>query len=130
MKPQVLHRIPCTPPLAKRPRAALAEAVFEIVAVMLAFRCPHGRIVAMSIQTAFHLGLAPVLQLLLPGRAQLVLDAHPDPELRSRIDALASRNTEGELTADERAEYEGYVRANKFVAVLRREARLMVEGAR
>lgn len=39
MKPQVLHRIPWTPPLAKRPRAALAETVFEIVAVMLSALC-------------------------------------------------------------------------------------------
>jgi hypothetical protein len=84
----------------------------------------------MSIQTAFHLGLAPVLQLLLPGREQMVLDAAPDQELRNRIDTLACKNTEGELTDEERAEYEGYVRANKFLAVLRREAKLMVEAAR
>ncbi len=84
----------------------------------------------MSIQTAFHGGLAPVLQRRLPGREQMVLEARPDQESRDRIDALASRNTEGELTDDERAEYEGYVRANKFLAVLRREAKLMVESAR
>jgi|GEM_PF-4676556 hypothetical protein len=54
----------------------------------------------------------------------------PDQALRDRIEALASRNTEGGLTDEERAEYEGYVRANKFLAVLRREARLMVEAAR
>lgn len=84
----------------------------------------------MSIQTAFHRGLAPVLQLLLPGKEQLVLDARPDQALRNHIDTLASKNTEDELTAEERAEYEGYVRANKFLAVLRREARLMMEAGR
>ena len=84
----------------------------------------------MSTLNAFHAGLSPVLQLLLPGREQLVLDARPDQELRSRIDFLAASNTEGELTDEERAEYEGYVRANKFLAVLRREARLMVEAGR
>jgi len=84
----------------------------------------------MSIQTAFHRGLAPVLQVLLPGREQLVLDARPDQVLRNHIDTLAAKNTEDELTEDERAEYEGYVRANKFLAVLRREAKLMVEAAR
>jgi hypothetical protein len=83
----------------------------------------------MSIQNAFHVGLAPVLQLLLPGREQMVLDARPDQALRDRIDTLASKNTENALTDDERAEYEGYVRANKFLAVLRREARMMVEAA-
>ena len=84
----------------------------------------------MSTQTAFHLGLAPVMQRLLPGREQAVLDTPPDQELRDRIETLASKNTEDELTEDERAEYEGYVRANKFLAVLRREAKLMVEAAR
>jgi hypothetical protein len=49
--------------------------------------------------------------------------------LRDRIEDLATRNTEGELTPDERDEYAGYVRANKFVAVMRREARAFQAGA-
>ena len=57
------------------------------------------------------------------------MDARPDQALRNHIDSLASKNTEGELTDAERAEYEGYVRANKFLAVLRREAKLMMEAA-
>jgi hypothetical protein len=83
----------------------------------------------MSIQTAFHRGLAPVLQLLLPGKEQHVLATRPDHALSTRIDLLASKNTEGELTAEELDEYQGYVRANKFVAVLRREAKRMIETA-
>jgi len=35
---------------------------------------------------------------------------------------LARKSTEGDLTEDERAEYAGYVRANKFVAILKRQA--------
>ena len=34
-----------------------------------------------------------------------------------------------DLTAEERDEFEGYVRANKFVATLRREAQTMKSGA-
>jgi uncharacterized protein YnzC (UPF0291/DUF896 family) len=45
--------------------------------------------------------------------------------LQERIEALAEKSTEGTLTAEEREEYEGYVRANKFVAILRREASLL-----
>ena len=71
-----------------------------------------------------------MLQCLLPGREQLVLDARPDQALRNHIDNLSANITEDELTDDERAEYEGYVRANKFLAVLRREAKLMIEAAR
>jgi len=83
----------------------------------------------MSIQAAFHRGAAPLLQLLLPGKEEVVLGVLPDQSLRNRIDLLAAKSTEGELTDEEHAEYEGYVRANKFVAVLRREAQRMKAGA-
>lgn len=43
-------------------------------------------------------------------------------ELEARIEELAEKSTEGELTDDERAEYADYVRANKFVAILKRRA--------
>ena len=45
-----------------------------------------------------------------------------DRELQARIEELARKSTEGELTEDERAEYVGYVRANKFVAIIKRQA--------
>jgi hypothetical protein len=32
------------------------------------------------------------------------------------------KSTEGQLTEEERAEYSGFVRANKFVAILKRQA--------
>jgi len=79
----------------------------------------------MSTQTAFHRGVIPVLQLLLPGKEDAVLATKPDQHLRKRMEELASKSTEGELTTEEIAEYQGYVQANKFVAVLRREAQQM-----
>ncbi len=79
----------------------------------------------MSTQTAFHRGVIPVLQLLLPGKEDALLATKPDKHLRERIEELAAKSTEGDLTAEELAEYEGYVRANKFIAVLRREAQQM-----
>ena len=82
----------------------------------------------MSAQTAFHRGVHPLLQILLPGKEEAVLAAQPDRALRERIEQLAAKSTEGELTDDERDEYEGYVRANKFVATLRREAQTMKSG--
>jgi hypothetical protein len=36
---------------------------------------------------------------------------------------LASKSTEGQLTSAEKAEYAGYVRGNKFLAILQRQAR-------
>ncbi len=74
----------------------------------------------MSSTIAFQRGLQSLLQLLLPGKAQQVLAAQADPSLQDRIEELARKSTEGELTAEDREEYVGYVRANKFVAGLRR----------
>ena len=75
---------------------------------------------------AFERGVRPVLQIVLPEKAEAVLNFRPDPELQARIDQLAGKSTEGQLTEAERAEYGGYVRANKFVAILRRHARHLV----
>ena len=52
------------------------------------------------------------------------------PDLQARIEELARKSTEGELTEDERAEYAGYVRANKFVAILKRQAQQIVNSRR
>ena len=48
------------------------------------------------------------------------------PELQARIEELAGKSTEGQLTETERAEYAGYVRANKFIAILQRQARRLI----
>ena len=76
--------------------------------------------------TAFDRGIRPVAQIVFPEKAQAVLSFRPDPELLRRIEELAGKSTEGLLTEAERAEYEGYVRANKFVANLQRLARRMI----
>ena len=72
---------------------------------------------------AFDRGVRPVLQIVLPDKAKAVLSFQADPELQKRIEDLAAKSTEGQLTDEERADYEGYVRANKFVAILQRQAR-------
>jgi hypothetical protein len=75
---------------------------------------------------AFERGVRPVLQIVLPDKLDAILQFRPSPELQARIEELAGKSTEGTLTEAERAKYEGYVRANKFVAVLERQAREMV----
>ena len=62
------------------------------------------------------------MEIVLSGRADAIIHFRPDPQLEARIEELARKSTEGELTDDERAEYAGYVRANKFVAILKRQA--------
>ena len=55
---------------------------------------------------------------------QELLKLRADAALQARIDELADKCDEGALTADERAEYETYVRFGNFVAVLQAKARL------
>lgn len=64
-------------------------------------------------------------EMVFPDKAQVVLGFRPAPELQARIEELAAKSTEGQLTEAERAEYAGYVQANKFVAILKRLAREM-----
>ena len=77
---------------------------------------------------AFERGVRAVMELVLPEKADAVLSFTADPELQSRIEELARKSNEGQLTEDERAEYAGYVRANKFVAILKRQARQLVSS--
>ena len=71
---------------------------------------------------AFILGVPPMPDSVLPEKTHTVIGFRADPELQARIEELARKSTEGALTEDERAEYAGYVRANKFVAILKRQA--------
>jgi hypothetical protein len=77
---------------------------------------------------AFDRGAEPVLRILSPEQARQLVEYQGDEQLRDRIDELAERCGEGLLSAAEQAEYEGYVRANKFVATLQSQARKLLAG--
>lgn len=77
---------------------------------------------------AFDRGVRPVMEIVLPEKAEEVVEFRADPELQARIEELASKSTEGQLSEAEGAEYAGYVRANKFVAILQRQARQLIES--
>lgn len=72
--------------------------------------------------TAFDRGVYPLLSQVLTGKTDEVRKFRPERSLQERIEQLASKSTEGELTDEEREEYAGYVQANKFVAVMKRQA--------
>jgi hypothetical protein len=55
--------------------------------------------------------------------AQHVAAYRADQATQRRIDELAEKCNEGELTDAERAEYEGYVRAINLVSILQAKAR-------
>jgi hypothetical protein len=62
------------------------------------------------------------MKIVLPDKRDAVIGFRADPNLQARIEELARKSTEGQLTEEERAEYSGFVRANKFVAILKRQA--------
>jgi hypothetical protein len=72
---------------------------------------------------AFERVLAAVGQCLDRPSAEALLRLQADPELQARIEALADKSTEGQLTPDEREEYEALIRVGQFVALLQANAR-------
>jgi hypothetical protein len=78
--------------------------------------------------SAFDRGVRPVMKIVLPEKAEEIVEFRADHELQTRIEELARKSTEGELTEAERAEYAGYARANKFIAILQRQAREIINS--
>jgi hypothetical protein len=72
---------------------------------------------------AFDRGTDPILEFFNLDQARALVAYRGDEALQARIEELAQKNTEGELTDAERAEYEGYVQANKFIAILQAKAK-------
>jgi hypothetical protein len=52
-----------------------------------------------------------------------LLNLRADAELQTRIDVLAQRCDEGLITAEEKEEYETYVRFGNFIGILQAKAR-------
>jgi hypothetical protein len=70
--------------------------------------------------------LEPVTHCLTPEVARRLVELRADSAIQERLDVLADKNTEGELSPDERAEYETYVRALDFIAILQAKARRLL----
>jgi hypothetical protein len=74
--------------------------------------------------------LEPVGKCLTPEVAQRLVDVRATSVVQDRIDQLADKNTEGTLTADERAEYDTYVHAIEFIGALQSSARALLAAKR
>ena len=79
--------------------------------------------------TAFNRGVDPILQFFTVDQARGIVQYRGDSQLQERIEELAGLANEGELSTDDQAEYEGYVQANKFVAILQAKARKLLANA-
>ena len=78
---------------------------------------------SMSAITYLDRMLEPVTQCFTPEVAEKLMHIQVDPELQARIDELADKCTEGELSDGEKTEYETYVRAGNLIAILQAKAR-------
>lgn len=77
-------------------------------------------------RSAFDRATDPIFELLTHEQALAIVDFRGDDELAARIEYLAAKCNEGELTDEERAEYEGYAYANRFIAVMQAKARRLI----
>ena len=67
--------------------------------------------------------LEPVARCFTPDVARQIASLRADPALQARLDDLASKANEGELSEGEREQYEAYVEAIDLIAILQAKAR-------
>jgi hypothetical protein len=70
--------------------------------------------------------LDPVTRCLTPEAARQLVALRADPPFQERLDTLADKCTEGQLSPDERVEYETYVQAIHLIAILQAKARKLL----
>jgi hypothetical protein len=70
--------------------------------------------------------LDPLTQCFTPSVAQQVIDLRADPAVQARLEELAEKSTEGELSPKERSEYRTYVTALDLIGILQAKARALV----
>jgi hypothetical protein len=70
--------------------------------------------------------VSPLGECLTAESARRLLALKPDLELQARVDEMATRHTEGQLTTEEQAEYGRYVSYATFIAILKSKARQLL----
>jgi hypothetical protein len=73
--------------------------------------------------------LAPVGQGLAPEVARHHVDLRADADVQARLEELADKCTEGQLSAEARAKYETVVAAMECISVLQAQARRLLNLA-
>ena len=60
--------------------------------------------------------------------ARRIVDLRAPATVQHRIENLAEKSSAGSLTNDEREEYEAYVSAGNFIAILQSKARILLQN--
>jgi hypothetical protein len=74
--------------------------------------------------------LAPVENCLNVESARALLALPPNARVQARVDELAERCNEGQLSNEERSEYEALIWADHFLGVLQAKARHFLDATR
>ncbi len=69
----------------------------------------------------------PVVRTLTPEVARAIVELRADPILQARMDELAEKCNEGNMTPDERDEYETNIRFGNFIAIIQAKARRLLK---
>jgi hypothetical protein len=72
----------------------------------------------------------PVVQTLTPEVAKALVGLRADPELQARMDELAEKCNEGQLSSEEREEYETSVRFANYLALIQVKARRLLRTSK
>jgi hypothetical protein len=67
--------------------------------------------------------LEPLVEALTPDSARVLAQIQAKPAVQARVDQLAAKCNEGSLSAEERIEYEDYVRIGTILALIKAKAR-------
>ncbi len=63
----------------------------------------------------------------LPSSARRIVNLRAPESVQKRIEQLAVKSREGTLKKDEREEYEAFVSAGNFIAILQSKARRLIQ---
>jgi hypothetical protein len=63
-----------------------------------------------------------------PEVARALIQLRADPELQARMDELAEKCNEGQLTSEESEEYETSIRFANYLAIIQAKARRLLKG--
>jgi hypothetical protein len=75
--------------------------------------------------------LEPLMDALTPESARALAEFQAKPAIQARVNQLAAKCNEGELTEDERDEYDQYVRVGNILALIKAKARrVLAESSR
>ena len=82
----------------------------------------------MSPNAALDRVFEPFARCLSPEVARKIVDFRANPDLAARVQVLADKASNGELTENERGEYQSYIRASDMIALLQSKSRQILRN--